>query len=105
MQISHQVGVEGMTRHLPEAQFRNVIYLSPYIFYLFRWSRERIKLVCGTCVSRGCMSASTNRKIVISENITFFFLLKINKNREYFLKNPDSNFMSMSVHTRDMALP
>ena len=30
-----------------------------------------------------------------------FFLLKINKNWEYFLKNPDSNFMSMSVHTRD----
>ena len=70
--ISHQVGVEVMTRHLPEAPFRNVIYLSPYIFYPFRWGRERLKLACGTCVSRGCMSASTIRKIVISENITFF---------------------------------
>ena len=36
VQISHQVGVEGMTHHLPEAPFRNVIYLSPHIFYLFR---------------------------------------------------------------------
>ena len=31
MQISHQVGVEGMTRHHPEAPFRNFIILSPFI--------------------------------------------------------------------------